>query len=342
MKITLKDIASKVGVSTTTGCLVLNGKGERISKSVQDSIHKVAEEANYIPNYSAKSLTNHKSHTIGLLLPLISNIYFSELSQAVIVAARQNGYTVIFGVSKNDMQTDMNYIKSFISKGIDGLVYTASSINNLTYNDLVIEMIKNNNLPTVLLDRELKNSNIESVTCDNILGGEMVTEHLISQGHTRIGCVSGSHIQSSSAQRLEGFQKALKKNNIRFDEDLVFEGDYSMGSGEEAVPYLLGKKITAIFCFNDMMALGAAKILNTLGFKIPGDIALVGFDDVFFCNYLNTPITSVNQPVQLMGTTAVELLIQLINGIEPPKKRIVFKPSLKIRNSSLFSRTYAY
>ena len=168
---------------------------------------------------------------------------------------------------------------------------------------------------------------------DHKKGGFLATEHLIKLGHRRIACITGPSYLQGSISRVEGYRQALSQYGIPFDESLLVEGGYMMQNGEEGVLKLADKQYTALFAFNDMMAYGAYKALRRQGKSVPDDVSVVGYDDIFFSEILEVPLTSVRQPLEELGSAAASLLMEIANG-ETENKVIQFEPQLIVRKST--------
>ena len=172
-----------------------------------------------------------------------------------------------------------------------------------------------------------------SVVLDHKLGGYLATKHLLSLGHRRIGCVSGPANVPSAIQRLEGYKQALLEEQIPFDPDWVYTGDFRVENGSRALPYLLGQNVSAIFACNDMMALGIYRESRLYNLRIPNDLSLVGFDDIFLSDFLDPPLTTVAQPIADIGKECVKQAMLALNNEATDGGTFVFKPVLKVRGS---------
>jgi len=330
-KITMMDIAKRAGVSKTTVSMVLNKRDESISEETKNKILKLAEELNYIPNSLARGLTINKTSTIGIILPDITNPFFSYIARAIEDAASSFGYNVIFCNTDNKVEKELDYIKLLISKLVDGVIFISGGESRSS-----IKLLKDNDIPFVLVDRYIENFRDEygvySLNKEGVIEG---IEYLYNKGNRKIVFVKGHENLQISNERLEGYKYAMKKHGI-FDENLIFKGNFTIEGGIKATEQILQKvdKIDAIFYSNDIMALGGMKVLLRNNFKIPEDIRIMGFDNIVISEIFEPELTTVSQPIYDMGKKACELLINIINNIEIPSKQIYFKTELIIRKTT--------
>lgn len=331
---TIKDVAKLANCSTAAVSLVMNSKDASISQSTRTRILDAVNELGYRPNQLAVSMITGHSRVIGLIIPDNSNSFFSSLSKTIELAAIQVGYGLIYGNTNNNPKNDISYLRMFSDRQTDGIIFTKAASQFTKESKECVNFIQKSSLPLVAVDRTIPG--IHSILLDHFRGGYIATKHLISLGHTRIGCYTGPHNLASSKERLKGYQYALESANIKFDKDLVFEGDYEFGREKEAFAYLMSQNVTAIFAFNDLMAIGLYREIYRNGLRIPEDISVVGFDDIPFCDLLSPPLTTVHQPVESIGQCSVKILLDMIEGREPlhSEQQYKFEPVLTIRNST--------
>lgn len=326
VKMTIKELAKLANVSVTTVSLVLNDKPSRISDAKKEEIKKLAEIHHYEPNLTARHLVMKKSKTIGLLIPDIENLFFSALAKKVEDELRKNGYSLILVNSDDSYKNDLELIKNLTNRGVDGLLLTISneaSKHEKEYRQLLSSL----SIPYVFVDRTFSNDIDPQVYFDNQQGGFDATEYLIKEGHKKIGFLAASN-SMNGIYRYKGFIRALEKNNIEINPDLIFEGDYRYQSGYLAGDFFKDKKVDAIFSSNDLMAYGLIKRLKELMIRVPEDIVVVGYDHLQFTEMLGIQLPSVEQNVAELGSTAVKLLLQLLKQ-KPQKIKIVLEPIFK-------------
>lgn len=332
MAVTIKDIAALAGVSKTTVSKVINNKDDSISKATKDKILQIMKEQNYVPNKLAQSLVTKRTKTIGLLIPDIRNPFFTDISRGAEDFARKEGYNIIFCSTDEDYEREAECVSMLCEKMIDGIIFAPSSNTSHEenrYNDLEI--------PMVLVDKKIELSNAKGVVkVDNKNGTYEATKHLIKQGHKDILYLSGPLKNDISKERLQGYIRALEKNNLTVKEENIVEGKYRYEWAYDFIKHLEEIKCTAICCANDLMAIGAIQALRERNFKIPDDISIVGFDDIQTSKLIDPSLTTVRQPAYEMGQKASEILI---NNLKNNKKEsvgtVIFKPQLIIRNSTV-------
>lgn len=333
MASTLNDIAKKSGLSVSTVSRVLNNQSDkyRISKETEALVLKIARELNYSPNQLARGLRLKKTHTIGLVVPDISNPFFACITRNVQRFAYESGYSLVVCDTDENLELEIEHIDLLINKGVDGLI-----IMPVGQEFKHLENIQKNGIQLVLVDRCFDELDTSSVIVDNHRGAFEAVEHLIRNGHTRIAIIQGLPHTHTSNKRLLGYKDALNKYGIPIDENLIVGNDFRKENGYIEAKFLLTMKEppSAIFATSDLITLGALQAVFEEGWKIPEDISLVAFDDIDFAPFLVSPLTTVSQPRELMGEVAVKLLVEQINNPEHKEvKRIVLTPKLVIRDS---------
>lgn len=331
---TIKDVAEECHLSVTTVSLVLNNKPNRISEKTKQKILETAKKLHYQPSQIAISMITKKTQTVGLILPDISNLYFAALAHAIEEECASYGYTVVYGNTSDHINQDFEYLSSFLARGVDGLIFIHSNSFGEENQKKLLEMTENSNTPVLAVDRSFHSPKIPSVIVDQYAGGYEATKHLLDLGHRKIGCITGPENVNNSSERLRGYRRALEDAGIPYNPALVITGDFHAPSGSLAVPVLLKQRVTGIFACNDMMAIGVYQACRDMGISIPKDLSVVGFDDIFFSQYLDPPLSTVYQPVTEIGKEAARQVIAMINKDYTPGKKTVFLPSLNIRESS--------
>lgn len=329
MAITIKDIAHMAGVSITTVSKIINKKDEDISDKTREKVLKIIDDYNYMPSALATGLVTKKTKTIGLLLPDISNAFFAELARGVEDGANCEGYNVILCNTDDDSDKEIQYLNVLKVKHVDGIIFLSAALSN--HNE--IKELNHKGFPLVVLDRALDVENMMTVYLDNIMGGYIATKHLAEFGHKKIGCITGPLKNKLAKHRFDGYKKALDEMHINLKEHFVYEGNFKTKSGETGGRELIKAGATAIFACNDMMAYGVYKAIQEQDMKIPQDISVVGFDDIFISEILAPPLTSVKQPTYEMGIMSAAMLIKSIKGIQLKQTKMEFKPTLSIRKS---------
>jgi LacI family transcriptional regulator len=279
----------------------------------------------------ARSLRSGKTNTSGLILPDSSNPFFAEVGRSIEDAAYKLGYSVILCNTERDQTREHFYVDVLSKKQVVGIIFVATGDQVDSLNFLLSQ-----ELPVVVVDRELPNVEVDSVLTDNRNGGYVATQHLIELGHRRIACIAGSSRITPSAERVTGYRQALADAEIPVEESLILRGDFHPASGQAAATALLCSPHppTAIFACNDLMALGAIRAAAKAGKRVPEDVSLVGFDDIELDSFLNPPLTTIAQPKTEIGTLAASLLTERIGNKKRPYRKTLLSTRLIVREST--------
>ncbi|SKA77801.1 transcriptional regulator, LacI family [Caloramator quimbayensis] len=330
-KVTISDIAKVAGVSKTTVSMVFNKKDESISDETREKIYKAAKELNYIPNFVAKSLATNKSFSIGIILPDITNPFFSEMARAIEDEANFSGYNVILCNTDNSVKKEEKYVRLLISKQVDGIIFIAGGESKKSLN-----LIKDNHVPFVLVDRYIEGfENFYGVFCRNYEGVAEGVEYLLNNGKRKIVFVKGPHEVEISKQRFEGYRDTMNKYGL-YDENYVFESDFTIDGGKRVTEEFLKDidKFDAIFYSNDLMALGGIKVLLRSGYNVPKDVSVIGFDNIKISEFIEPELTTIAQPIYEMGKDSFKILLRVINEEEDVEKVHYYTPKLIIRGTA--------
>lgn len=330
---TLNDIARKAAISVSTVSRVLNKNTTRyrISKNTEKLVIKTAKELNYRPNQLARGLRLRKTHSLGLVVPDISNPFFAYVTRSIQNVAHSLGYSLMVCDTDENLALEVEHIDLLCGKGVDGLIVMPVGQK---YHHL--ERLVNEGIPLVLVDRCFDRLSTNSVIVDNYAGAFDAVEHLINHGHARIAIIQGLPNTYTNNSRFQGYKDALSKHGIPVDDLLVVGKDFRKENGYVETKLLLGmeKPPTAIFSTSDLITLGVLQAVFEEGLNIPDDISIVAFDDIDFGPFLMCPLTTVAQPRESMGEIAVKLLVeQMKNGVKKETRRIVLKPKLVVRDS---------
>lgn len=332
MKITIKEIAKMADVSIATVSKVVNHKDQNISEETRRKILDLIDAHNYIPNRIASSMITKKTHSIGLIIPDITNPFFPEVARGVEDYAHQHGYHVVLCNSDNDPKKEVSYIAMLQEKMVDGIIFTSSSLRKYDSSELLRFQI-----PVITVDREIENLRTKGkITVDNTNGAFQGVTHLLRQGRKRILHLSGPLSSKPAEDRRNGYQQALASQSISYDPGLVFEGDYTMEWGYKGVKMAYDQAIVfdSIFCGNDLIAIGAIKALGEMGVRVPEDVAIVGFDDIYIATVVMPNLTTIRQPNYQMGYKAAEMLIELIKDPNCDLADLVLETELVVREST--------
>jgi len=336
-KPTMKDVAKLAGVSQTTVSFVINkNTNASIPEETKERVWAAILELGYRPNIIARGLRSNRTYTIGLISDVVATTpYAVQIIHGAQDQAWENGYIILMINTGGDSEMKEAAINTMHDRKVDGLVYATMKHREVQPHPML------NELPTVLLDCYISDHSLPSVIPDEITGGREATEYLLSKGHRRIGFINNLGPVPARFGRLEGYQQALANYGIPYDDELVFDGrDGIPEGGYTGALHLLqlSKRPTALFCFNDRMAMGAYDAIRKLGLSIPDDVAVVGFDNQeLIAADLYPGLTTMALPHYEMGQWAVQYLLKMIdnpnlqNG-EPPVQEMLHCPII-IRDS---------
>ncbi|MBC9784623.1 LacI family DNA-binding transcriptional regulator [Heliobacterium chlorum] len=326
---TIKDVAKLAGVSVSTVSRVLNGSGY-VDKTTEERVLSSIRSLNYQPNRIARSLVTRKTKTIGLILPDITNPFFPEVVRGAEDEAHKRGYNIILCNSDWDEEKEQVYLSVLQQQCVDGVILVGTKLS-----ESYLVSIAATFPPIVVIDRTIA-LDMHSISSNNIQGAYAATGHLLAQGCRIIGHISGPEQSVSARQRMQGYRQALDEAGIPFLPELVVGGDYRMTTGKAAAAELLRRspQLEGIFCANDLMAIGALEQLREASFRVPRDVAVVGYDGIAMSRYVYPPLTTVVQPTYRMGERAIQLLFDSIERNQPEFQHIELEPLLEIRKSS--------
>lgn len=336
MSVSIKDIAKAAGVSHPTVSRAL-GDSPLISAGTKARIQRLAREMGYSPDAQARSLVMGQTRTVGVVVTTIADPFIAQVVQGVEDAAQEHGYTVILCSSNSEPAREISAVETLRSKRVDGVIVTSSRVGAL-----YLEHLERMGAPVVLVNNHNEQSGryTFSVTVDNPHGGRLATEHLIRLGHRRIAYVTGPADHSDDLGRMAGYRQGLTAAGIPFDPALVVPGSGRARGGERALLALtaMDEPPTAVFCYNDMTAIGLLCAARRSGLSVPGDLAVVGFDDIPFASYVRPPLTTIAQPKVEMGRRAMEMALALMAAQDPADEafsNLVFQGELMVRASSV-------
>jgi DNA-binding LacI/PurR family transcriptional regulator len=329
---TIYDIAKRTGYSPTTVSKVFNNYSDVREKTRQD-ILRTAREMGYVPNAHARTLTTKKSWTIGVLFVEstgagIRHPFFSAVIESFKQVAVAKGYALMF-ISKDVGGKQSGYLENCRIRGVDGVVVFLSD-----YTDPYFQELLDSDIPTVILDYETPQSH--TVSSDNTAGAVQAVEYLASLGHRRIAHISGGLNTFPGSRRQEGYEAAMLQLGLELRESYIVTGAfYSMESGYSSMMELLQlpERPTAVFASGDLLAFGAVKAAQEFGLAVPGDISVMGYDDIELARYVTPALTTVRQDTALLGSQAAEILLAAIDRTPDNKEALALPVEVVIRDS---------
>lgn len=329
MRTTIKDVAKMAGVSISTVSRVINHSEYGVDAALKERVWEAVRATNYRPNQNAKSIVTNKTNTVAVLSPDVGHPFYHDIIVGMNDAALKDKYSVLLYNTNGDTESEQTTLDLIFSRSVDGIIfigYFEEKLKGL--------MGRLPEVPVVVFDELGQIQNVGQVYVNDEEAFYEMTRYVISCGHKKIGCIIGPEQYAIVQKRLEGYKRALKEAGIPFDETLIAKGRLTEESAEEPAEYLIQeRKVSAILCFNDLMACGVYKKCMEIGKNIPEDISVTGFDGIEFSKYLNPPLTTCCQPVIEMGGRGMSLLLDMIEGAKKENEKICLKCQLKVRSS---------
>jgi LacI family transcriptional regulator len=328
----IQDVARKAGVSVATVSRIINNKTEGFGEATHDRVRQAIAELGYVPSLIAQSMATGRTDLVGVTIPDIRNPFYPEMIRSIEHTARKDGLRVI--VLNTDLQEGKleRRVLDCLCLRVSGMIVVSQGLT-----EPVRDALARENVPVVLLDTMEGSAPYNRVDTDKFAGAKRAVEHLISLGHTRIACIEAAPPGDIKLARTEGYATALREVGIPVDPTLVIQGDSSGQSGIDGAKRLMESRsgeFSAVFVQNDLMAFGACQAFKSKGLHVPGDISVVGFDDIYFGEVSDPPLTTVRQPKYDMGCKAMEMLGELISRRFVRKKSVVLMPELVVRGST--------
>lgn len=333
-KPTMSDVAAHAGVDISTVSRALNERTAALLRSeTVDRVTAAAAELGYRPNMLARSLRTQRSHTIGMVIPDLTNPFFPPIVRGVEDVLGEADYTLIIANTDNDERREERGLRSLVSRQVDGLLVATSHLDDGTPSD-----DERGGLPLVLVNRRGSDTSIPSVVPNDVAGIDAVVAHLTDLGHRRIAHLAGPQNTSTGRTRGQAFRDALTAAG-RYDEDLI-EGAtlFDIDAGRDACERLLTRRpdLTAIVAANDLLAIGCIRAMRAIGLRVPTDVSLVGFNDMPLVDLIDPPLTTVRVPQNEMGRAAARMLLGLLGegGYDVDRSCLELPPELVVRSST--------
>lgn len=327
---TIKDVAKHAGVSTSTVSHVLN-KTRFVSEDISVRVMAAVETLNYAPSALARSLKVNHTRTFGMLVTTSTNPFFGEVVKGVERRCYEQGYNLILCNTEGDLERMRANLDTLLQKRVDGLLLMCSEVDGQAF-DL---FARHQPVPTVVMDWGPIDFPSDKIQDNSHHGGYLATRHLIEQGHTAIGCLTGPLDKLTAQQRLSGYIQAMEEAGLGINKQWIASGNFECEGGEIAFNevYARGKLPTAFFICNDMMAMGVINTASKRGIKVPDDLSIVGYDDIKLAKYVTPSLTTIHQPKHRLGQQAVDVLLEKINHQREGHTVIQLEPTLVERDS---------
>lgn len=328
--VTIKDIAREAGVSVNTVSRALNNKPD-INKETKKKILKIAKKLGYVKNITASTLRNKSTKIVGVILADSSNPFYAEVLKGIEIASRKYSYQIILMNTERIYENEAIAIETLLQRRVDGLLIAPVQDKNED-----IEKLKKMNVPFVIIGRHFENLEVDEIFSDEVRGGYIATKYLLETGKKNPIMINGALFKSAAKMRYEGFKKALEEKNIPMENENMFVSEIDIEGGYKTIKELLRKRINfdSVFCYNDLMAIGVMKGLKESGLKIPEDISVVGYDDIYFSNFVCPPLTTVKIKKFELGYEGFKMLLEKIKGRRKKVKRKILEVELIKRESA--------
>lgn len=337
VKTTIRDIAKLAGVSVTTVSQILNHKGNRFSEETRTKVLRIVEEQQYKRDFFAANLINRHSKTVGLIVPDVTDFFFSRVIEGVESYLNPLGYMIVICNSHHDVQLEKQYLEDLVHRSMDGILFATPHVIEPDY---LPDSPLFKNTPLILIDRGINPRSEGKLVVKEYEGAYEAMQALIAAGHTKIGMLKETADYYQLIERGTAYYNALTDAGLPLKDNYVVRGELSITGGYHAGKTLLEQAdVTAIFCGNDEMAMGCYQAIYEAGKKVPDDYALIGFDGLKISQYMVPPLTTIWQPSTDIGFHAAKFLV---DAIDFPNRKIpnkIFETKLIIRESTNVTRT---
>lgn len=329
MPVSIYDIAKKAGVSPSTVSRALENH-PRIGAATRQRIQQLAREMDFVPNSVAKSLAVNKTWTIGLVLATISDPFMGRVVEGMEQVASDAGFNVFMNTSQNDRAREIAAIEMLRRRRVDGIIVMASHLF-----DRYPRFFESSKIPIVLVNEQEPGENMHFVAIDDVHGSRLAVEHLLALGHRRIGYAGVINRPRSNQYRFKGYQDTLATAGLTSDSKLIYISDRfedHARAGEACLEPLQAAGATAVYCYNDAIAIGLLAACYKRGISVPGDLSIIGFDDIDMAAYAIPPLTTIRQPRFELGQQAMHMMLALLNNQVP--ENLIVSGELVVRQTT--------
>ncbi|MDH2927071.1 HTH-type transcriptional repressor PurR [Lonepinella koalarum] len=327
---TIKDVAKMAGVSTTTVSHVINNT-RHVAQETKQAVMDAIQQLCYSPSAVARSLKINTTKSIGMIVTTSESPYFAEIIQAVESHCYRQGYSLFLCNTQNDAEKIKNHLEMLAKKRVDGILIMCAE-----YLQESLDLFNNfRELPMVVMEWGIQHSNNDIILDNSFNGGYLAAQHLIENGHQKIGIIAGELSKTTAQTRFQGFEKAIFDAGLTLNPNWIQEGFFEPEDGYECMNKILAQAElpTAVFCCNDVMALGAISAITEKGLRVPDDISIIGYDNIHSSRFYAPPLTTIHQSKARLGERALKLLLDRIHHKNNEKETIELYPELIVRKS---------
>ncbi|WP_420642428.1 LacI family DNA-binding transcriptional regulator [Candidatus Leptofilum sp.] len=327
---TIEDVAALAGVSRQTVSRAINNKGE-ISKATKEKVMAAVAELGYQPNRLAQGMVTQRTRTVGLVVPDITNLFFPEVARGVQDEGRLHDYNVLLCNTDDEPEEEIKTMYSLAAQRVDGIISMGSKAP-----EEQLMRFANTFRPIVLINRLFEHDHVSVINVDNFKGAQLAVNHLLNQGHRQIGMLVNQDFTRSQVRRVQGYQQALAEFDLPQNESYIVDGAPTLQGGYAALKQLLSQspEVTAVFTYNDLMALGAIRAAHDLDKKVPDDVAIMGFDDIGMAAMFTPSLSTVRVDKYAIGQIAMRRLLEMLDNPNEPVQTINIDIDLVIREST--------
>lgn len=324
------DVAKTAGVSTATVSRVINKKAN-VSPRTRAKVLKAIETLNYTPSSLVRAFITKKNHSVGLIIPDITNPFYPPLIKGIIDFLKTQNYRLTICNTDGDLELEIEYLTMLLRQEVDGMIIYGHDIRSKW-----LSVVQKTKRPIVYMGTKVDDPSVETIETDEFFGAYEAVTYLIERGHKRIGYFGGWNYLLANVHRFEAYKQALKDSGLPLDLTLVRSGDFSFESGRVFTISLFQKPPfpTAIFSCSDLVAAGALQAAHEMGIKVPDELAIVGYDDIPLAVVTHPPLTTVAQPKYELGRLAAECVIDYIRNPDSYKKKELRLPTRLIKRQS--------
>lgn len=329
-RVTIDDVAGLAGVSYQTVSRVINDRPD-VSDATRARVQQIIQETGYRPSRIARSLATARTATLGLAVPDISNPFFSVIARGAEQVAAQHGYSILLCSTNETVAREIDVLHSLHERYVDGVIVCGFRSEDKPLQEALALFGA-----VVLVNRRIGAEAFPAVLVDDELGGYLVTRHLLAQGHTAVGFIAGPRNSYSGSGRLHGYRRAMGEAGLDVQADWIRHCTPTHVHGEEAARTLLRDhpELSALFCYNDLVALGALRGCRSLDLRIPADVAIAGFDDIMLASVVTPALTTCHVPREELGKAAATMLLECIKQGAPDGRELLINPELTVRDST--------